>query len=106
MKDNTGTGPRATFTAARAEFDSTPAAATLWRSRSITRSFVVAVDLADGRQHDEAVAYFYDHRHASGLIPQGGAPNLGRLENVRATMAVDGALLIQTGSTIHGWTHK
>ena len=36
----------------------------------------------------------------------GGAPTLGQLIGVHNVLAVDGTLLIQTDSTIHGWTHR
>ncbi len=55
----------------------------------------------------ESVAYCYDTRNASGLIPPiGGVTPLGRLTDMRAVMACDNALLIQTGDTIRGWTHR
>jgi outer membrane protein assembly factor BamB len=90
---------------------------TLWRGTApqhprfvsclITGSYVVAVDVAAQADEGGAVAYFYDHRNASGLIPRdGGAPKLGALTDVRAVMAADDVLLIQTGSTIKGWRHK
>ncbi len=75
-------------------------------SRLITQRYVVAVDLP-GEIHEGAnTAYFFDHRNASGLIPKGGAPDLGLLEDVRTILAADGALLIQTGSTIRCWTNE
>ena len=88
---------------------------TLWRGttpdlprfvgRFVTVSYVMAVDVGDELEDGQGTAYFYDHRNASGLIPRdGGACNLGRLENVRAILVADGALLIQAGSTVHGWT--
>ncbi|MGB2984444.1 MAG: PQQ-binding-like beta-propeller repeat protein, partial [Phycisphaerae bacterium] len=90
---------------------------TLWRgtapqhprfvSRLLTRSYVVAVDVSDGLLEADGVAYFYDHRNASGVIArEGGALTLGSLSDVRAVLATDGALLIQTGSTIKGWRHE
>ena len=90
---------------------------TLWRgttperprfaTRLITQSYVIAVDVPAGFLDAPSVAYFYDHRNASGVIPrEGGAPKLGALTDVRATLAADGALLIQAGSTIMGWTSE
>ena len=90
---------------------------TLWRgatpqhprfiTRLLTRSYVVAVDVPNGFAEAESIAYFYDHRNASGLIPpDGGALKLGSFSDVRAVMAVDGALLIQAGTTIQGWSGK
>lgn len=73
-------------------------------SRLLTKSYVVAVDLEGGPEQKQSVAFFYDHRNASGVIPQGGSVNLGTLEDIRMIMAVDHTLLIQTGSTIHGYT--
>ncbi len=70
-------------------------------SRLLTQSYIVAVDLESGLDQKQSVAYFYDHRNASGVIPQGGSVPLGTLEDIRVIMAVDRALLIQTGSTIH-----
>lgn len=74
-------------------------------SRWITQFYVVTVDLEAAQQQNQSVAFFYDHRNASGVIPQGGSVQLGTLEDIRMILAVDGALLIQTGSTIHGYTH-
>jgi len=90
---------------------------TLWRgtapercrlvSRLITDAYVAAVDLSDGLREGRAAAYFYDHRNASGVIPRdGGAPDLGPLSDVRAVLACDHALIIQTGSTIRGYANK
>ena len=90
---------------------------TLWRgttperprfaTRLITRSYVIAVDVPGGFLDIPSVAYLYDHRNASGVIPrEGGAPQLGALTDVRATLAADGALLIQAGSTIMGWASE
>lgn len=75
-------------------------------SRLLTRAYVVALDLADDVAEAESVVYFYDHRNASGMIARdGGALTLGRLADVRAIVAADRSLWIQTGSTIRGWTH-
>jgi len=90
---------------------------TLWRgtapercrlvSRLITDAYVVGVDLSDGLREGRAAAYFYDHRNASGVIPRdGGAPDLGPLSDVRAVLACDHALIIQTGATIRGYANK
>ncbi len=76
-------------------------------TRLVSRSYVVAVDVPGALVEADGTAYFYDHRNASGLIARdGGAVKLGRLSDVRSIMAVDGALLIQTGSTIHRWQQK
>ena len=87
---------------------------TLWRGtaphrprfvkRIVTEYYVMAFDIADELRDAESVAYCYDHRNASGVIPRnGGAAKLGRLSDVRAILAADGALLIQTGSNLHSW---
>jgi len=76
-------------------------------SRLITNAYVVAVDLSDGLREGRSAAYFYDHRNASGVIPKdGGAPDLGPLADVRAVLAFDHALIIQSGSTIRGYANK
>ncbi len=73
--------------------------------RIITDRYAVAVDVRG--DDEESVAYFYDHRNASGLIPrEGGATKLGHLRDVRTVLVADGALLIQTGSTIRGWRSR
>ena len=55
----------------------------------------------------ESIAYCYDMRHGSGLIPPaGGVMELGRLIDTRAVLACDNALLIQTGNTIRGWSRQ
>jgi outer membrane protein assembly factor BamB/tetratricopeptide (TPR) repeat protein len=76
--------------------------------RLITPEFALVIDRPrDENSGDESVAYFYDLRNGSGVIPRnGGATKLGDLKNVRAIMAVDGALLIQTGQTIQGWNQE
>lgn len=90
---------------------------TLWRgttpehcrlvSRLLTDAYVIAVDLSDGLRAGRSAAYFYDHRNASGVIPKdGGAPDLGPLSDVRAVLAADHALIIQSGSTIRGYANK
>ena len=76
-------------------------------ARLLTGSYVIAVDVGGGPLEAESVAYFYDHRNASGIIARdGGAVKLGRLDEVRTVVATDGALLIQSGSTINGWIHE
>ncbi|UCE59235.1 MAG: PQQ-binding-like beta-propeller repeat protein [Phycisphaerales bacterium] len=89
---------------------------TLWRGttpdqvsfagRMLTQAYVVAVDVPDEFEDAQAVAYFYDHRNASGVIPRvGGACTFGGLSDVRAILVCDGALLVQDGMSIIGWTH-
>ncbi len=87
---------------------------TLWRGttpeparfveRFVTQAYVVAVDIPDELGEPECIAYFYDHRNASGVIPRtGGALKLGKVSDLRTIMAGDGALLVQSGSKILGW---
>jgi outer membrane protein assembly factor BamB len=74
-------------------------------ARLLTGSYVIAVDVPGELPESECAAYFYDHRNASGMIARdGGAAPLGRLTDVRTILALDNALLIQTGSTIHRWS--
>ena len=76
-------------------------------SRSVTRNYVVAIHNPNPDREDDSVAYFYDHRHGSGVIPKlGGAPSLGMIQDVVAILAVDNGLLLQAGSTLHAWTHE
>jgi outer membrane protein assembly factor BamB len=75
-------------------------------ARRLTDSYVMAVDVPGGLLEKESIAYFYDHRNASGMIARnGGALKLDGLDDVRAILAADHALLIQTGSTVRGWSH-
>ena len=88
---------------------------TLWRgttperprlvSRIPTQAYIVTVDLPRGG--GEGTAYFYDHRNASGLIPlDGGVLPLGNLKDARTVLALDGALMVQSGDAILGWTRR
>jgi hypothetical protein len=73
----------------------------------LTQSYAVTLHVPGPLREGDSVAYFYDHRSAGGdVLRNGEAVKLGRLSDVRAVMAVDGALLIQTGSTIQGWKHE
>ena len=75
-------------------------------AHAVTSAYAAAVDASGSLRDEESTAYFYDHRNASGLIPRdGGAVKLGRLDEVRAVLVIDGALLIQTESALHGWRH-
>lgn len=77
------------------------------QARLLTSAYLVAVNIPGGLLDAEATAYFYDHRNASGLIARdGGALPLGALEGVKQILAADNALLIQTGSTIRGWSRR
>ena len=75
-----------------------------FQRRIITRSYVFALDIPEEEPDADCVAYFYDHRNASGVIPRvGGRIELGRLFDVREVLVTDGGLMIQNGTTIHGW---
>jgi len=88
---------------------------TLWRgttsddprfvTRRLTRAYVLSVDQPREPRDAVATAYFYDHRNGSGVIARdGGALRLGSLADVRAVLALDGSLVIQSGTAIKGWT--
>lgn len=88
---------------------------TLWRgttldephltARMLTRAYALAIDQPREPGDAIATAFFYDHRNGSGTIARdGGALALGSLGDIRAAIALDGSLVIQTGSTIRGWT--
>jgi outer membrane protein assembly factor BamB len=90
---------------------------TLWRgttpekqrfvSRLVTRAYVAAIDVSGRHREGGAAAYFYDHRNASGVIPEnGGVLPLGNLTDFRTALVVDGALVIQDGTTIHVYANK
>ena len=66
------------------------------------------IHLPDDEHGESAAAYFYDHRNASGVVPRdGGVRTLGSITEDRADaiLLLDGALLIQVGSSIHVWHH-
>jgi len=76
------------------------------RTRIMTQSFALTIDTVEPAAGDY-VAFFYDLRNASGVIPAGGAPKLGALEDIRRVMAADAAILIQTGpSRLQGLTNE
>jgi outer membrane protein assembly factor BamB len=90
---------------------------TLWRgttpedARFIARrpsaAYLCAVHVGIEGDKPTATAYFYDHRNASGVIARdGGALALGTLGDIRSVLLVNDALLVQTGSTIQGWSRK
>jgi len=90
---------------------------TLWRgttpddprfiARRLGRSFVLAVDAPREPRDAVATVYFYDHRNGSGVIARdGGALTLGSLADIRTVLALDGSLVIQSGSTIKGWAGR
>jgi hypothetical protein len=71
--------------------------------------YVVAVDRqrtpAQRRQAYRHVAYFYDRRDDSGIIPaDGGAADLGGCDFPQGIHFADDTILIVDGPVIHGWT--
>ncbi len=86
-------------------WDGTTPAGPHFAAMLLTDRYVLAVNVPDPIREAASTAYFYDHRNASGVIPtDGGARELGRLDNVREIIAVNGSVLIQDGSTLHIWT--
>jgi len=76
-------------------------------SRLLTNAYVVAVNVPGDFHKNGSTAYFYDYRNASGVIPRnGGALDLGKLEDVRASLCTDGAIVILSGTTIRGFSHE
>jgi len=69
-----------------------------------TRSYFLVLDIppaADGRT---PTLFCYDHRNASGLLPRdGGVLTLAGLDDVIQVLATDGALVVQSGDSIHVW---
>ena len=73
--------------------------------RFVGESFLVAVDSPPEDFEDRRTVYFYDLRNASGLIPSdGGVGVLGSFDDVQRITVRDGALLLQSGRTLHVWT--
>lgn len=90
---------------------------TLWRgavperpriaSQHLTENYVVAIDLAGLPDDEPAVAWFYDHRNASGRIPADGAPTLGNPGDLREVLCTDVSILMQDGATtLLGYTSE
>jgi outer membrane protein assembly factor BamB len=92
--------------------------ATLWNGttptrarfvrRFISRAYVAAIHLPADEHDEPGAVFFYDHRNASGVVPRdGGVRALGPINEDRADaiLLLDGALLIQVGSSIHVWHH-
>ena len=70
--------------------------------RSLTASYVLAVDPGGHEQRTEAQAYFYDHRNGSGMISQnGGLLSLGEPTDLRRVLPVNGAVVLQDGTSIY-----
>ncbi len=74
----------------------------------IGQPFIVGVDGwhdPEGRRPGRRyVAYFYDRRSDSGIIPPGGRVDLGYYEHGRNLQFADHTILIADGNTIHGWS--
>ncbi len=74
--------------------------------RFVTDRYVVAIDQPPMRIGGPVTVYFYETANRSGLIPaKHGWLELGKLDDVRAVTVRDNALLVQTGRTLHAWTH-
>ena len=86
-------------------WEGTPPEKPRFTAQFLTSSYVVTIHRRDHAAGQERVAYFYDHRKASGVIPvDGGALGLECDNDIRLFLAVDGALIAQTEHTILGWT--
>ncbi len=75
--------------------------------RLTSKAYIVALDIQPEAREVDSMAYFYDHRNASGVIPrEGGVTRLGRIDGrtVKAMMLLDGALLIQSDNVIEVWS--
>lgn len=71
---------------------------------AITNSYLAALQAPEGAVDGIGQVYFYDHRNASGVIPKsGGVLDLGVVTDIRGMIAINGGLVIQTGSTIRGF---
>ena len=76
-------------------------------SRLLSSAYVVALNLPGDLREGANTAYFFDYRNASGVISRnGGALDLGRVGDVRASLAADGAIIIQSGTTIRGFARE
>ncbi len=78
-------------------------------SHQVGRPYVVAIDkgnpLPEGGRKRRYVAYFYDRREDSGLIPsEGGMVDLGMHDSVRGVWFADHTILIVEKNKLHGWT--
>jgi outer membrane protein assembly factor BamB len=76
-------------------------------SRLLSSAYVVALNVPGDLREGANTAYFYDYRNASGVIPRsGGTIDLGKVGDVRASLAADGAIIIQSGTTIRGYARE
>lgn len=69
----------------------------------VTGYYVVAVDVGGVGAGRPATVFCYDHRNASGLVPQDGVIPLAGLEDIRDIVAINGALAIMDDQTLHVW---
>jgi outer membrane protein assembly factor BamB len=75
--------------------------------RLLTDRYVVALEMQEDRPDAEDMLFFYDHAEAHGMLPaEGGTLSVGRLRNLRAVEVLEQAVIVQTGSTIQGWSHR
>jgi outer membrane protein assembly factor BamB/TolA-binding protein len=78
----------------------------LYRRRFVTDDYIVAIHEPPERRGGPSTAYFYDYRRRGGAIPaKVGVIDLGELTDVQLVTVRDDALLVQSGKTIHAWTH-
>ena len=78
-----------------------------FRFRGVSDRFIVALHLPNEMESADSSVYFFDYHNGSGQIPTiGGEINLGSLEDVRVVTLANNALIIQSESTIFGWTHQ
>ena len=83
----------------------TPADARLM-FHAVTDAYVLSVDVREGAEEEgsAATAYFYDHRHGSGVLARnGGIQDLGKVSPAAEFLALDGALLIRSGDVLERW---
>jgi outer membrane protein assembly factor BamB len=78
----------------------------IYRRRFVTERYLIALHEPPERRPGTITAYFYDYRQRSGAIPAKiGVINLGELTEVQLITVRDDALLVQSGKTLHAWTH-
>lgn len=71
--------------------------------RLLTQSFVLAIDTSGEVREEASTAYFFDHARTTGLIPPGGGVDLGRVTKIRAVLALDQGLLVETDQQVLRW---
>ena len=75
----------------------------------VGRPYVAAIDkgspIPEGQKKRRYVAYFYDRRENSGLIPsEGGMVDLGTYGHIPDVWFANHTILIVDKNTLHGWT--